>query len=239
MTDTRRHISDEDLTAYLDGEAPDDLRREIEQALSEDDAFGARLSALDLPLGQLQQESARALQDAPALTLPPAQIRRAGGFSVAAALAIGIGIGVAIAPAPPEANSGWIDYVAAYQALYVQQTISDMPPVEASAQLAGLSDVVGRDLSQVAQLPGLEYRRGQELGFKGKPLIQIAYLANGTTPVALCVIENGKAEHAIKSMEVEGLAAASWSDGTHSYLLIGGQDQSFIDTTAAATQALL
>ena len=51
MTD--RLFSDEELTAFLDGEAPDDLRSDIDQALQHDAGLSDRLARLDIPVPAL------------------------------------------------------------------------------------------------------------------------------------------------------------------------------------------
>ena len=47
---TPHSFSDEDLTAFLDGEAPDALHAAIETALDSDQILANRMAALDVPL---------------------------------------------------------------------------------------------------------------------------------------------------------------------------------------------
>ena len=60
-----RPFTDEDLTAFLDGEADDALRAEIEAALETDAALGARIAELDIPLVPIAEAYTALLATAP------------------------------------------------------------------------------------------------------------------------------------------------------------------------------
>jgi|TARA_B110000908_G_scaffold149043_1_gene182009 hypothetical protein len=69
------------------------------------------------------------------------------------------------------------------------------------------------------------------LGFKGKPLVQLAFVRADGTPIALCIIKaNTKDSKPINSEELFGMAAASWNSDRRAYFLIGGE-------TAPTTQS--
>lgn len=242
MSDTG--ISDELLTAHLDGElSPEDHAR-VEAALTKDEALQARLELLDIPLDPLRSAMDQLTTQAPSIPLPAASAKSRGfpfaiaGGSLAAGVVIGALLMTQLTPAPKQ--PGWIDYVASYQALYSQETLAgiDIDPAEQAAQLSRVSEAVGRSLSVAASVPGLEFKRAQTLGFNGKPLVQLAYLTPDGVPLAFCVIAK-EDQAALKQMEREGMQAASWSDGSFSYLLIGGQDADLIKTTAVELQKLL
>ena len=67
-------------------------------------------------------------------------------------------------------------------------------------------------------------KRAQVLGFRGKPLVQIAYLRNDGTPVALCIIPAGPDAKGVSMGAAEGLDVARWNTPGYGFLLIGGQD---------------
>ena len=71
---TGRTFSDEDLTAFLDGEADDALAREIEAALEADQDLAARLEGLTVPIAALQRAFATQLSAAPAMPDVPSQV---------------------------------------------------------------------------------------------------------------------------------------------------------------------
>lgn len=229
---------DELLTAYLDGELSDEDRARVEAALADDADLQARLADLDIPLNTLRDAMDQVLNEAPHMPVLPA--RRTApravplaitGGALAAGVAIGALLMTSLTPAPKA--PGWIDYVAAYQVLYSTETLEaiETDPEMQTAELETVSETVGRSLNAARSIPGLDFKRAQILGFKGKPLAQLAYLSEGGVPLALCVIASTN-DADIKQMEREGLQAASWSDGQFAYLLIGGQDAALIEETA-------
>ena len=64
--------------------------------------------------------------------------------------------------------------------------------------------------------------RAQILGYDDAPIIQLAYL-RGDTPYAFCITLADGPARTMTQTRREGLATSSWSDGTHDFLLIGGQ----------------
>lgn len=241
MTD--REISDEMLTAYLDDQIEAADRTRIETALSQDTALQARLEMLDIPLDPLRDAMAQIATQAPAITLPATAPARSFPIGIAGgALAAGIVLGALLVtqmtPAPKA--PGWIDFVASYQALYSPETLAgiDTDPVQQAAQLSKVSNAVGRPLEIAASVPGLEFKRAQTLGFNGKPLVQMAYVTETGVPLAFCIIAKAD-EAALEQMERQGLQAASWSDGSHAYLLIGGEDAELISQAAKHLQNAL
>ena len=231
-------VSDEDLTAFLDGEAPAALAQEIETARKTDRSLGARLDSLQFDLAGLKAQADDMLASAPAQILPqPIPDRALGPIAGAiAALVVGLALGVTLANRPA-AQPGWMEYVAAYQALYVQGTLSGVGSDPSS--LTRLSELLGRDLSPAQDAPDLVFKRAQQLGFNGQPLIQIAYLTETGAPMALCIIKKPGEERPITADLLEGMQAASWSDGEFAYLLIGGTDRALVQRGAAHFQARL
>ena len=235
-------FSDEDLTAFLDGEADPELNASITAALDDDASLSERLASLDLPIAAIRSSYDALLSEAPGLPEEENETPStrkvwpwafgtfatglAAGFAMAAFLP-----GDVSAPAEP----GWKAVVASYQSLYGQATLDSVQPVddESRAQLARVSAAIGLDLSDLPAPAGLQFKRAQLLSFKGRPLAQLAYQREDGTPVALCILqmENGDA----KPMTVEilaGLGAASWNAGGFGYLLIGGEDQQGIEPEA-------
>lgn len=233
------NISDEELTAYLDGEADGALAGRIEAALMDDDTLAVRLDGLRFDVDALRGEAGAFLADAPSFTLPPAPASRGFGImggAMAACLALGLGLGFFLSDQPEE-QTGWVHYVAAYQALYVGDTLAG---VEADpTQISELSSVLGRDLAAATASPELTFKRGQRLGFNGKPLIQLAYLSEEGAPMALCIIAKSGEAKPVSQRVLEGMQAASWSDGEFAYLLIGGEDADLVKRAALHFEAQL
>ncbi len=230
------HISDEELTAYLDGEADAALTARIEDGGPE---LAARLDGLRFDESQLRAQAGAILADASSFELPsttPARGFGVMGAAMAACLAIGLGLGFVMSGKPHE-TSGWMQYVAVYQALYVEDTLSQADGD--TSRIPELSAVLGRDLSPAVAPPELTFKRGQQLGFNGKPLIQLAYLSEGGTPMALCIFKTTGDASSISQSVLEGMQAASWSDGRFAYLLIGGEDADLVQRSAAHFQTQL
>jgi anti-sigma factor RsiW len=248
MTD-RFSFSDEDLTAFLDGEADAAMSDRISAALESDMALQDRLSALDIPRDALALAFDPVLASAPPMPPLPdvevqAQAPRGWGM-LAAGLGGGLAAGIALAMslqlgAPEPSQPGWLQVVANYQALYVPETLSKGPVLSANAkaeQLANLSNILDVDLSNLTLVGDLELQRAQQLGFRGKPLAQLAYVLPDGTPVAICILQSGKPASDVKTSEIEGLAAVHWTTGQHGVLVIGGNDPNVLSQIAPIVQA--
>ncbi|WP_299620320.1 hypothetical protein [uncultured Tateyamaria sp.] len=241
-----RAFTDEELTAFLDGEADDELHAAIDAALETDAALLARAEALFLPpevMGAMAQGYDALLDTAPAMAAlpepvaPPARRRRSWavlpfGVGLAAGLAVAAFVGLST-PEPAPAR-GWVSFVASYQALYTTATLADAAPTaaETTAQLVTVSQAVGLDLTGLPEAAGLTFKRAQVLGFNGKPLVQIAFLRDDGTPVALCIIPAGPDAKPVNMGAAEGLGLARWNTPGHGFLLIGGTDAAPLEAEA-------
>lgn len=243
-----RAFTDEELTAFLDGEADDALHAAIDTAMETDAALLARIEALFLPsevMGAMVQGYDALLVTAPAMAAlpePAAPVRRRRAWAVlpfgvglAAGLAVAAFVGLGTPPPEPAPARGWVSFVASYQALYTTATLASTDPTnaETTAQLSMVSQAVGLDLTGLPEATGLTFKRAQVLGFNGKPLVQIAFLRDDGTPVALCIIPAGPDAKPVNMGAAEGLGLARWNTGGHGFLLIGGTDAAPLETEAA------
>lgn len=241
MNEAQAAFTDEELTAYLDGEADADLHARVQLALASDAVLSDRLQSLDLPAAALRDAFSPEVLGAPQMPegLLPAPRETRTPLRLVASIAVAFGLGVVssymLQPGPqPAKEPGWKAVVASYQSLYVTDTVdiaAQAPEITADV-LTGFGGSHGIDLSPAQTVEGLEFKRAQLLGFKGKPLLQMAYLAPGGVPVALCIIRSNGDDKPMQSEVLAEMATASWvSDGV-GYLLIGGQDQEFINSVA-------
>ena len=235
-------LSDEVLTAYLDGALPEAERRQVEAALADDALAQNRLKALELPQAEIKAAFDDLLAAAPdAPNLPPVEQtrRHRAAWGLAAALVLGAMLGASwplfSRPAP---SSDWKMDVAQYQALYVPQTLAQPAASHQanSTKLADLSQALGHDLAQALTAKGLDFRRAQMLGRNGQPLVQIAYVAPDGTPIALCVTPVDEADYDLRSESLVGLAASHWAQGGFGFVVIGGTDQGFVTKIARDLQ---
>ena len=239
MTDAR--FTDEDLTAFLDGEAAADIEAAIAEALETDDALAERLASLDLPLAAIRESYDVLLSEAPPMpSLPekPAGMRPAFGAGL---FGVGLAAGLAVATffgfgqTTPQAP-GWKAVVADYQVLYGADTLDGINPTpdEALAQLRQVGSALNLALEDLPTPEGLTFRRAQILEFNGRPLAQIAFTRDDGTPLALCILASNKpATPEMDVANLKGLGSVSWQSSTHGYILIGGSEAETLRGNAA------
>jgi anti-sigma factor RsiW len=244
-------FTDEDLTAYLDGEAEPGRRHMIEKALAKDKALQARLGRLSIPVIELKAAFDKLTLAAP--EYPPALepvVPQRRSFAelmrpIAATALLFFSTGwFAAGIYDRDKTNGWQQSAAAYHALYVNSTLADvnLSPAAAADELARVSKVLGKPvaLDALVSSKDLDYKRAQVLGFEGRPLIQLAFLSKSGVPVALCIIRNDKSgDSKTKSGLMRGMTTASWSKGAFDYFLVGGNDAAMIGEAAALFSSTL
>ncbi|MFK7834652.1 MAG: hypothetical protein AB8B60_00400 [Sulfitobacter sp.] len=247
MTDETNRYSDETLTAYLDGELDVSEVRAVEAALATDENLSARLAALDLPLDALRRAMGPAMLDAPEIPAsllvepPRARMGFAAPLALAASFVLGVGITTYMQPEPKAPAVGWLASVASYQALYVTETLSGATQDSASttAVLTRAGAEFGVALDPATQIDGMEFKRAQILGFKGKPLLQMAYLTPDGTPLALCLVSTGNEDRGPKPTVMFDLAGVSWVRDGVGYFLVGGTDTDLLNTLTGEIRAAI
>ena len=237
----KRTYSDEELVAYLDGEADFAPIAEIDQAAKQDAQLAARIDALRFDTDAIKDGFSGLLNadiSVPELPAQPSAWNSFGFGTVAAsallALTIGYGAGN-LGNTPPQ--KGWKAYVASYQALYSPATLQS---VEGSAEmltaeLSLASSAIGKnlDIAQLTVPTDVTLKRAQVLNFKGKPLVQLAFLSAAGEPMALCIIKTKKKNGVVSETTVmEGMNTTSWAKDGYEYFLIGGTDKDLISKLA-------
>ena len=121
-------------------------------------------------------------------------------------------------------NLAWREAAARYVALFSRETLEGMPadPQQRDANLERAQTALGLPLSRdkIAD-PALSFRGTQLLQLDGKPLAQIAYLYDGRTPVALCIIRSSKPQAAPEREKRHGLNIVHWIEGGYGFMVIG------------------
>ena len=238
--------SDEQLTAYLDGELDSQEAAALEQALEHSPDLRQQLNRLRIDTGAISQAGEALLTSAPPLpddlVAPIADEPQRVPFRWPAIAAVallcflaGAGITKLFFSAPEDS---WQDFAAVYHALYVANTLNhiDQNEAAAEAELVRVSGALGKTINLGDLQAGpLDYKRAQILGYKGKPLLQLAFLSKIGAPVALCIYRSGEAASAaVAAASLRGLSAATWSKDGYEFLLIGGTDQKLITDAAKA-----
>lgn len=237
--------SDEQLTAFIDGELDAADRDRIERLIASDERVAERfdfLSRSALPFGEAFEPM---LADAPAgalqamlATIPAvherevrtARIGRRGflgaiAASFVAAIAIDrVVIDVGHRISRPDEDTEWRAVVAQYLSLYTSDTLS-APAGDRAQQVAQLNAVgakLGLALApETVAMPGVEFKRAQILNYDSKPLAQIAYLDPESGPMALCIVQSAKGAAAPDMENRRGMNVVFWSSATHAFMLIG------------------
>ncbi|MEM8811080.1 MAG: hypothetical protein AAGF59_00580 [Pseudomonadota bacterium] len=237
---SKKQFSDEELVAYLDNEADFAPIEEITAALKTDVALAKRLDTLRVDTRAIAgsfESLADPGKSAPALPTPGRQGVTVRYVAATAALALLIGFsGGYVAVIGNQPN--WKDYVAAYQALYTSSTLDhvQVPLADQQRELDRVAASIGKDIEVVSLtgFPEIEYKRAQILGYRGKALVQLAFLSSVGEPLALCILRspNGDTD-GIELAELEGMSAASWVKDGYEYILIGGKDPSLVSRLAS------
>ena len=246
MSDASR-FTDEQLTAFLDGERQHTPYTEIEAAMKSDPSVGQRLRELEIDRGVITDSMQDLLSIAPdAPELPEVKTQeqeknsgwlRANLIAAAVSAIMLFGGVLGYSLAGKETND-WHDYVAAYHSLYINNTLAHVNNSESRAleELERVGSAIGKNLSfeTLQGMRGLDYKRAQILGFEGKPLAQMTFLSKMGNPIALCIIRSDVNGHSkIENFQLEGMASASWSRSGYEYLIIGGKDSALIEAAAA------
>ncbi|TBC92941.1 anti-sigma factor [Rhizobium leguminosarum] len=237
--------SDEDLTAFIDGELTPEEAARIEAIVNEDESTAERLEFLaraNLPFEQafapLLAEAPREKLQAMLAAIPVQQSAKSGPVfttrrrflgALAASLVAGIAIdraviGIGRGFSAKDENSEWRAVVADYISLYTAETLAGPAPgrEDQAAQLAGLDEKLGLSLSpEAVSLPGIDFKRALLLQYDGKPLAQIAYLDPETGPMALCIVKSDAGSKAPDLESRKGLNVIYWANETHAFMLIG------------------
>jgi anti-sigma factor RsiW len=237
-----RYFTDEELVAYLDGEDDFAPVAEINFAVKNDDVLAQRIDDMRIDTEKIARSfEALRLGEMSELPEAPASNDNSKSFMnliAASALALAVGFGAGFTSGQVNSQPGWREYVASYQALYINSTLKDVTEAASKNQneLSRVASAIGKDI-QIENLnitSEVEYKRAQILGFNGKPLIQIAFLDSMGQPIALCIIRSdGEKGTDILPETMEGMSSASWNNKGYEYILIGGQNQSLIDRLAS------
>ena len=225
-------ISDEELTAYLDGEHDFVNAADVDAALEHDALLRRRLDALVVDRDMIRNVFDQTLSKAPpapdmSRTAKPSRSARnyaAGWQTAAAVLLLSFGAWGGYNFSKPEVLN-WRENVAIYQSLYVADTLSQINNTDAenAEELARVMAKIGKEISlaTLKSNPDLIYKRAQILGFDDRPLAQLAFLTNTGAPVALCIIKTDGAAQNVSYGKLHGLSSAQWAEDGFEYLLIG------------------
>jgi anti-sigma factor RsiW len=247
------NIDDGVLTAYLDGELAGAERAALEKRFLTEPALKVRLDHLGRGGRAFGPAYDALMAAAPADRLEAilakakdarGRARRGQGarrklVALAAAVVIFVAGGLAghFIPGTEQAqgDTAWRQVVADYQGLTTTETLAAIPdnPGTIAQELTLIGGKLSLDLSsQKLALPDAALKRADLFQFAGKPLVQLAYLTDADGPVAFCIIANGHADAGPAFEQREGFNIVYWTDGGHSYMLIGKAPRATLEAYA-------
>ena len=134
------------------------------------------------------------------------------------------------------ADALWVERVADYQSLYVQETVDHIENGSVQAEkLLARSEIKDKLNAKIPDLNefGYQFVRAQRLGFEGELLLQLVYKKPGRKPLALCFMPSkGEAQDDITLVRHENLESASWRSSKQRYVIVADESQDFIGSIA-------
>lgn len=130
---------------------------------------------------------------------------------------------------PQSTQSAWVERVADYQSLYVENTVKGVRngAVRAQALLEGIANRSALRTG-IPDLSGEGYTfvRAQELGYMNEPLVQLVYTKPGAAPLALCYMPaDGENDSPLVIDAYHGLGTASWITGGQRFVLVADESE--------------
>ena len=156
-------------------------------------------------------------------------------------LAIGIGLGTALVPR--ESSAGiptWIVRVADYHTLYARRTVEGHTLSAAAIRdlETRLSSALGRSFRiPIFDAGVMEFRRGQILEFEQAPVIQLAYLPETGSPIAVCLKHDAGPDTEPTIARVNGIGLARWRSRGLGFVVVGHKADADLLTLARGVAA--
>jgi anti-sigma factor RsiW len=237
-------VDDAALLAFVDGELDPASREKVEAVLAHSPELRAQVAALsasclpyrtaferqalpELPLALAQRVNS--LVSVSQASSAPAHPRRHWlGMGAAMAASFAAGAWLPWRLWSDSSESGWVEAVANYQALYVRETVDQN--ADSPARLASLLSGFDSEQQRALFVPDLRaadlsFKRVQRLGYVGSPLIQMVYLPPSGKPVALCALPMKRADAAVQARAIDGMSVASWQRHGLAFVLAADMPQ--------------
>ncbi len=238
-------VDDAALLAFVDGELDPASREKVEAVLAHSAELRAQVAALsasclpyrtaferqalpELPLALTQRVGSLVSVSQASASASPSRRHWLGmGAAMAASFAAGVWL-----PWRPWINnspeSGWVEAVANYQALYVRETVDQT--ADSPDRLASLLGGFDSEQQRALFVPDLRaadlsFKRVQRLGYRGSPLIQMVYVPPSGMPVALCALPMKRPDAGVQARVIDGMSVASWQRSGLAFVLVADLPQ--------------
>ncbi|MEL7460726.1 MAG: anti-sigma factor [Pseudomonadota bacterium] len=257
-------LSDEHLSAYLDGELSADQTREVDAMVAADPAVAAALERLmatdtavkaafdEMLTDPVPFELAAAIRSAPDPEVAPAATAAPRGFPGWAAIAASVGflavgglggytLGQNEAPQVVASTPGWLNEIAAYHGVYETQVrhLVEVRAEERDHIETWLGNTTGVEFA-VPDLSasGLTFQGARLLVAGGAPVAQLVYTDAAGAVFALCLkTAKAPADKDFTAETVGGFDMVSWRSGGADYVVVGPEGTADL-TDIAQTAAL-
>jgi anti-sigma factor RsiW len=135
----------------------------------------------------------------------------------------------------------WVERVHNYQSLYVPNTTAFIKAdwTVANRTLERLNDTANvkaaiPDLSSA----GYEFVRVQELGYQGRPVVQLVYNKKGKPPLALCLMpSNNESDATVRVTNHADLSVADWIADNQRFALVADESSVTLEQLFAIIRA--
>lgn len=120
----------------------------------------------------------------------------------------------------------WVELVADYQSLYVRDTVVSISGGQDKAQI--LLEKIDKNKGLNSRVPvlatlGYEFKRAQELGHQGQPLVQLVYLKDKGPPLALCFMPSLGEDTPALFGRHGGLGTVSWRQDDQLFVIVAAE----------------
>ena len=245
------------LTASIDGELAAGERAALAARLAAEPALAARQAVLErggrdfagafdlLLAGAPEARLSAILAGAVDRARPSPARRNWRPMAIAASVALFV-LGAAagyvvplvtglVEPVRVAETPNWRQAVAEYMGFMTPDTLAVI--ADDPAALTGELSAVGKKVAVALSpdrlaLPDAALKRASLYEFRGKPLVQLAYLSPAEGAFAFCIIANGKPDEAVGFEQREGFNIVFWNRNGLGYMLIGKAPRATLESFA-------
>jgi len=225
-------LTDEVLVAYVDGELPQDTSLAVEAGIAKDPEAQAKVKDMRDTAALLR---AAFPEELPAENVVQLKSPSRGGFirsrpvltslAAAAAILLVIGAGLVASPFHGEDRAEFMADVAAYHAVYAQETehLAEVP----AARKDHIEQWLGSRLGRPLKVPDLSaegwiFEGGRLLAEGELPIAQLLYTAPNRQPIAVCITRSAQPEsEPVQYDPGKGVRVAAWDGGGYLYIVVG------------------
>ncbi|MGB0866508.1 MAG: anti-sigma factor family protein [Granulosicoccaceae bacterium] len=245
-------LSLEDLRAYVDGELSEEQKVKVAAFIENDEKLASQTAAMEaskLPYKAAYVD--QGLPPVPPELLafvkgwetisagqPVTQSTR-WSWQMAAAIALSVCLGFFVGYLSPRTDdsfaaqstlkpeeANWVQLVADYQSLYVPATVAGgANPMQPAKELFSRLNVFSENENPVPDFSsvGYQFKRAQQLGYEGRPLLQLVYQNDAQQLLAFCLMPDPVEARPPSIAMINSQATISWRRLGHRFIIVAQQ----------------